>query len=42
MIKPHTVTLNLEIMMDLHEIGWGRGAWTGLIWLMIGTAGGLL
>jgi hypothetical protein len=26
--------------MDLQEVG--RGAWTGLIWLRIGTGGGLL
>jgi hypothetical protein len=26
--------------MDLREVGWG--AWTGLIWLRIGTGGGLL
>jgi len=26
--------------MDLQEVGWG--AWTGLIWLKIGTGGGLL
>jgi hypothetical protein len=26
--------------MDLQEVGWG--AWTGLIWLRIGTGGGLL
>jgi hypothetical protein len=26
--------------MDLQEGGWG--AWTGLIWLRIGTGGGLL
>jgi hypothetical protein len=28
------------IKMDLQEVGWG--AWTGLIWLRIGTGGGLL
>ena len=27
-----------NIKMDLHEVGWG--AWTGLIWLRIGTGGG--
>jgi hypothetical protein len=27
--------------MDLQEVGWG-GAWTGLIWLRVGTGGGLL
>jgi hypothetical protein len=27
--------------MDLREVGWG-GAWTGSIWLRIGTGGGLL
>jgi hypothetical protein len=26
--------------MDLQEVGWG--AWTGFIWLRIGTGGGLL
>jgi hypothetical protein len=26
--------------MDLQEVGWG--AWTELIWLRIGTGGGLL
>jgi hypothetical protein len=26
--------------MDLQEVGWGT--WTGLIWLRIGTGGGLL
>jgi hypothetical protein len=26
--------------MDLQEVEWG--AWTGLIWLRIGTGGGLL
>jgi hypothetical protein len=30
---------NLKI--DIHEVGW-EGAWTGLIWLRIGTGGGLL
>jgi hypothetical protein len=29
-----------KIKMDLQEVGWG--AWTGLIWLRIGTGGGLL
>jgi hypothetical protein len=29
-----------NIKMDLREVGWG--AWTGLIWLRIGTGGGLL
>jgi hypothetical protein len=27
--------------MDLQEVGWGE-TWTGLIWLRIGTGGGLL
>jgi hypothetical protein len=32
-----------NIEMDLQEVGCkGRGAWTGLIWLRIGTGGGLL
>jgi hypothetical protein len=30
-----------NIKMDVYEVGWG-GAWTGLIWLRIGTGGGLL
>jgi hypothetical protein len=30
----------VNIKMDLQEVGWG--AWTRLIWLRIGTAGGLL
>jgi hypothetical protein len=29
-----------NIKMDLQEVGWG--AWTGLIWLRIGTFGGHL
>jgi hypothetical protein len=29
-----------NINMDLQDVGWG--AWTGLIWLRIGTGGGLL
>jgi hypothetical protein len=29
-----------NIKMDLQEVGWG--AWAGLIWLRIGTVGGLL
>jgi hypothetical protein len=29
-----------NIKMDLREVGWG--AWTGSIWLMIGTGGELL
>jgi hypothetical protein len=29
-----------NIKMDLQEVGWG--AWTGLIWLRIGTVAGLL
>jgi hypothetical protein len=29
-----------NIKMDLQEMGWR--AWTGLIWLRIGTGGGLL
>jgi hypothetical protein len=31
-----------NIKMDLQEVGWGGGARTGLIWLRIGTGGGLL
>jgi hypothetical protein len=30
-----------NIKMDLQEVGLG-GAWTGLVWLRIGTGGGLL
>jgi hypothetical protein len=29
-----------NIKMDLQEVEWG--VWTGLIWLRIGTGGGLL
>jgi hypothetical protein len=29
-----------NIKMGLQEVGWG--AWTGLIWLRVGTGGGLL
>jgi hypothetical protein len=29
-----------NIKMDLQEVGWE--AWSGLIWLRIGTGGGLL
>ena len=29
-----------NIKMDIRKVGWG--AWTGLIWLRIGTGGGLL
>jgi hypothetical protein len=28
--------------MDLREIGWDGVDWIGLIWLRIGTSGGLL
>ena len=31
-----------NIKMDLRNVGWGHGAWTVLIWLRIGTDGGLL
>jgi hypothetical protein len=31
-----------NIKMDLREIGRGGVVWTGLIWLRIGTSGGLL
>jgi hypothetical protein len=31
-----------NVKMDLQEVGWGGGTWTGLIWLRIGTGGGLL
>jgi hypothetical protein len=29
-----------NIKVDLHEVGWV--AWTGLIWLRVGTGSGLL
>jgi hypothetical protein len=29
-----------DIKMDIQEVGWG--AWTGLLWLRVGTGGGLL
>jgi hypothetical protein len=31
-----------NIKMDLREIGWDGVDWIGLIWLRIGTSGGLL
>jgi hypothetical protein len=31
-----------NIKMDLREIGWDGMIWIGLIWLRIGTNGGLL
>jgi hypothetical protein len=31
-----------SIKIDLREIGWDSIVWTGLIWLRIGTSGGLL
>jgi hypothetical protein len=30
------------IKMNLMEIGWGGGVWSGFTWLRIGTVGGLL
>jgi hypothetical protein len=30
------------IKMDLREIGWGGGVWSGFAWLRIGIVGGLL
>jgi hypothetical protein len=30
-----------NIIMDLREIGWEGVEWIGLIWLRIGTSGGL-
>jgi hypothetical protein len=30
------------IKMDLREIDWGGGVWSGFSWLRIGTVGGLL
>ena len=31
-----------NIKMDLREVGWGGGGWTGSRWLRIGTGDGLL
>jgi hypothetical protein len=31
-----------DIKMDVREIGWDGAVWIGLIWLRIGTSGGLL
>jgi hypothetical protein len=31
-----------NIKMNLREIGWDRMVWIGLIWLSIGTSGGIL
>jgi hypothetical protein len=31
-----------NIRMYSREIGWGGVVWTGLMWLRIGTSGGLL
>jgi hypothetical protein len=31
-----------NIKIDIREIGWDGVAWTGSIWLRIGTSGGLL
>jgi hypothetical protein len=31
-----------NIKMDLQEVEWDGVAWRGLIWLRIGTGGGLL
>jgi len=28
-----------NIKMDLQEVGWGGGEWTGLIWLRVGEGG---
>ena len=33
-----TQALEYNIKIDLQEVGWG--AWSGLIWLRIGTGGG--
>jgi hypothetical protein len=53
MIKPSKANLTGKILskngvlwednikMDLREFVWGRGAWTGSIWLRIGTGGEL-
>jgi hypothetical protein len=30
------------LKMDLREIGWEGGGWSGFTWLRIGTGGGLL
>jgi hypothetical protein len=39
--RPRRMWVN-NIKMDLREIGWDVVDWIGLIWLMIGTIGGLL
>jgi hypothetical protein len=31
-----------NIKRDLKELGEGGGVWTGLVWLWIGTGGGIL
>jgi hypothetical protein len=31
-----------EIRMDLREVGWGGGVWSGFTLLRMGTGGGLL
>jgi hypothetical protein len=31
-----------NIKMNITEVVWGWGAWTGPIWFRIGTGGGLL
>jgi hypothetical protein len=31
-----------NVKMDLIEIGWGEGVWTGFVWLRIVTGDGLL
>jgi len=31
-----------NIKMDLQEVRWGMGVWTGSSWLRIGTGGGHL
>jgi hypothetical protein len=32
----------MDMSFDLREIGWDGVEWIGLIWLRIGTSGGLL
>jgi hypothetical protein len=31
-----------RLKMDLREIGWGGGVWSGFTWFRIGIVGGLL
>jgi hypothetical protein len=40
--KNYRILTKLMFKMDLREIGWDGVDWIGLIWLRIGTSGGLL